>query len=406
MKQLSKCKLIEQKCYEDIIYEQELCSRLEHPFIAPLLFSFQDKEYLYMVNDLMSGGDLRYWYIQKKIFTEKECKFIVACIILALEYLHTNKIIHRDLKPENILFDKNGYIHITDFGIAKQLGNEPEEHIIHASGSPGYMSPEAMFKEKHSYVSDFFSLGVICYEMMMKKRPYFGKNRQEIKEKMSKEQIQLKNNEIPKGWSSEFIDFINKLLIKNPEERLGSKGFSELKFHPWLRFYDWKLTYLKKEKAPFIPPKKVICSEEIEPNNNNTPEYIKKLQKIKTTELFQKAFTRFKYFNKYSKKCIENREKYVNPHAFYDEIENRNKFKSISEKLEKEVKPKEEKDTNKKRFASMSPFEAVKTKIFNNKNKKDEYKANEKMGIGFDKQQINLNLIKVNDNSRKFSDDI
>ena len=70
------------------------------------------------------------------------------------------------------------------------------------------------------------------------------------------------------------------------------------------------------------------------------------------------------------------------------------------------MKPKEEKDTNKKRFASMSPFEAVKTKIFNNKNKKDEYKANEKMGIGFDKKQINLNLIKVNDNSRKFSDDI
>ena len=106
--------------------------------------------------------------------------------MLGLEYLHTNKIIHRDLKPENILFDKNGYIHITDFGIAKQLNNEPEEHIIHVSGSPGYMAPETISKEKHSYVSDFFSLGVVCYEMMMKKRPYIGKNRQEIKDKMSK----------------------------------------------------------------------------------------------------------------------------------------------------------------------------------------------------------------------------
>ena len=396
MKQLSKCKLIEQKCYEDIIYEQELCSRLEHPFIAPLLFSFQDKEYLYMVNDLMSGGDLRYWYIQKKIFTEKECKFIVACIILALEYLHSNKIIHRDLKPENILFDKNGYIHITDFGIAKQLGNEPEEHIIHASGSPGYMSPEAMFKEKHSYVSDFFSLGVICYEMMMKKRPYFGKNRQEIKEKMSKEQIQLKNNEIPKGWSSEFIDFINKLLIKNPENRLGYKGISELKSHPWLRYYDWKLLYLKKEKAPFIPPKKVVCSEEnvVESKKDSND---KKYLKIKQSELYQKAFSNYKYFNKYSKKCQEKLKKFENPHSIYDEIEKKEiAFKLIVDKMDDEVK-KIKKDEIKKRKGSASPAQAVKTKIFNNNNKKFQVRKISCQALdNFIPEKVNLNLIKVN----------
>ena len=108
MKELSKCKLIDQKCYEDIILERNLTSKIDHPFITSLDFSFQDKDYLYMIYDLMSGGDLRYWYIQKKLFEEKECKFLVACIVLGLEYLHHNKIIHRDLKPENILFDKNG----------------------------------------------------------------------------------------------------------------------------------------------------------------------------------------------------------------------------------------------------------------------------------------------------------
>ena len=399
MKQMSKAKLIDQNCYEDIIYERDLESNLDHPFLATLIFSFQDKDYIYMIHDLMSGGDLRYWYTQKKIFTEKECKFLVVCIILALEYLHANKIIHRDLKPENILFDKNGYIHIADFGIARMLNNEPEEKVIHVSGTPGYMAPETIFKERHSYTSDFFSLGVIMYEMMLKKRPFIGKNRQEIKEKMSKGQVKIK--EPPKGWSPEIVDYINKLLIKNPDERLGSKGFSELKFHPWLRFYDWKSTYLKKEKAPFIPPKKVICSEEIEPNN--TPENSKKLQKIKNSELFQKAFIDFKYFNKYSKKCIEKREQFINPHAFYDEIANMNKLKSISEKLEKDVKIKEVND--KKRFASMSPIEAVKTKIFNN-NKKEEYKVNEKRGIGFDKNRNNLNLIKINAKFRKLSEDI
>ena len=404
MKQLSKVKLIDQNCYEDIIYERDLESNLDYPFLTPLIFSFQDKDFVYMIHDLMSGGDLRYWYTQKKIFNEKECKFLVVCIILALEYLHTNKIIHRDLKPENIIFDKNGYIHIVDFGIAKMLNNEPEEKVIHISGTPGYMAPETMFKEKHSYTSDFFSLGVIIYEMMLKKRPYIGKNRQEIKEKMSKGEVQIKNNEIPKGWSAEIVDFVNKLLIKNPDNRLGSKGFSELKFHPWLRFYDWKSTYLKKEKAPFIPPKKVICSEEIESLSLNNNENSKKFQKIKNSELYQKAFINFKYFNRFSKKCMEKIIPQTNPHAFYDEIEQKNKFKAISDKIKKEEKIKEE---NKKRLTSMSPLEAVKTKIFNNKNKKEEFKVNEKRGIGFDYQRINLNFIKINSTKlRKMSEQV
>ena len=393
MKQMSKCKLIDQKCYQDILYERELISKIDHPFIVSLVFSFQDKEYLYMIHDLMSGGDLRYWYIQKKIFNEKECKFLVSCIILGLEYLHTNKVIHRDLKPENILFDKNGYVHITDFGIAKQLNNEPEENIIHVSGSPGYMSPEAIFKEKHSYPSDFFSLGVVCYEMMMKKRPYTGKNRQEIKDKMSKEQVQIKNNEIPKGWSPEFADFINKLLIKTPEKRLGYKGISELKFHPWLRYYDWKLTYLRKEKAPFIPPNKVICSEENAVESRKDSNALKFL-KIKQSELYQTAFIDFLYFNKYSIKCQEKIKKFTNPHLFYDEIEKKeHAFKLIATKIDEESK--KVKEEKKKRIASVSPFQVVKTKIFGNnqQNRKISYQIGDNY---YEPERINLNPIKVN----------
>ena len=404
MKQMSKCKLIEQNCYQEVIEEQILTSKLDHPFLSTLVFSFQDNDYLYMIHDIMSGGDLRYWYIQKKTFNEKECKFFVACIILGLEYLHSNKIIHRDLKPENILIGKSGYIKITDFGIAKQLDNEPDEEIIDVSGSPGYMSPEAIFKEKHSYVSDFFSLGVICYEMMMKKRPYIGKNRQEIKDKMSKEQAKIKKEEIPKGWSPEIADFINKLLIKDPKNRLGYKGLSELKFHPWLRYYDWKLTYLKREKAPFIPPKRIISSEEnVEEKRKDSNS--KKYMKIKQSELYQTAFVNYLYFNRYSLKCREKVQKFLNPHDFYDEIEKKEQaFKMIASKIDDEAK--KVKEENKKRVSSVSPFQAVKTKIFNAKNVRPSRKISYQVGDDdyFQRQQkVNLNPIKVN--IRKNSDE-
>ena len=399
MKQMSKCKLIEQNCYEDIIYERNLHSKLNHPFIESMKFSFQDKDYLYMINDLMSGGDLRYWYTQKKIFNEKECKFLVACLILALEYLHTNKIIHRDIKPENILIDKNGYFILGDFGIAKQLENEPDEQIIEVSGSPGYMSPEAIFKEKHSYTSDFFSLGVVCYEMMIKKRPYLGKNRQEIKEKMSKEQVQIKSNEIPKNWSKEIVDFINKLLIKNPENRLGFKGISQLKFHPLLRYYDWKLIYLKKEKAPFIPPKKVICSEEDVIENTKDLKNEASIKTIKQSELYKNAFVDYKYFNKYSLKHQESLTFFENPHSFYDEIQRKElAFKLIADKMEEESK-KIKHERNKKRFASVSPIQAVKTKIFSN-NKKQR-KISCQVGENYEPQKVSLNPINIKVNFEK-----
>jgi len=389
MKQVSKVKLIQNNGYDEMIHEQELSSKLNHPFLVTMNFSFQDKDHLYMVNDLMSGGDLRYWYIQRKKFTEKECKFIISCIILGLEYLHTNKIIHRDLKPENILFDKKGYVHIADFGIAKELKNEPDEKIIDISGSPGYMSPETIFKSPHSYASDYFSLGVICYEMMMKKRPYIGKNRQEIKEKMISEFVKIKNNEIPKGWSLEFADFVNKLLEKNEENRLGYKGINELKCHPWFKYTDWKNIYLMKEKAPFIPPNKVICSEE-NISEKETGDKKNEFLKIKNSELYKRAFIKYGYFNKYSKKFQNELIKFINPHSFYDEIDKKGKeLKNIVHKMDEEKK--------KKRGDTLSPNNLIAKKENNQNNliklvRKNTYQLYDEEYPG---PRININPIKL-----------
>ena len=377
MKRISKTKSLLENSYKDIINERELLSKINHPFLVQMHFSFQDENYLYMIFNLLRGGDLRLWYSKKKFFSEKQCKFIVACIILGLEYLHSNKIIHRDLKPENILFDKMGYVHLADFGISKSLNNlEQGEGIIDTSGSPGYMSPETIFQKKHSYASDFFSLGVICYEMMMKKRPYVGKNRQEIKQKMASEFVQIKKSEIPNGWTQEFADFTNKLLEKNVENRLGSKGIDELKNHPWLKYYNWKNLYLMKEKPLFVPPKKIIISDE-----EIKEEVVK--EKAINSEIYKIAFKDFLYFNKYSKtqSNLERTDKFINPHSFYEEVEKKEEeFKhmvlKMDEELKKEKEKIKEKESQRKKSVGITKTSNLANKIFDNR--RNSVKAKDK----------------------------
>ena len=102
------------------------------------------------------------------MFTEEQTKFFMACIILGLEYIHSNNIIHRDIKPENLVCDDKGYIRITDFGVAKKYHKNNGDET---SGTPGYMAPEVLCAKNHSYPVDFFALGVIGYEFMIGRRP-------------------------------------------------------------------------------------------------------------------------------------------------------------------------------------------------------------------------------------------
>lgn len=104
---------------DSILNERNLLANLSHGYIVNMVYAFQDRTTLYLLMDIKEGGDLRYHLAKKHKFTEVETRFIVATIILALEYLHKKMIIHRDVKPENIVFDENGYAHLTDMGIAK-----------------------------------------------------------------------------------------------------------------------------------------------------------------------------------------------------------------------------------------------------------------------------------------------
>lgn len=126
-------------------------------------YAFQDTENLYLVMDLLNGGDLRYHISKHRKFSEEQTKFFVCCVLLALEYIHVNNIIHRDIKPENFVMEDRGYVRLTDFGIAKTY---QKENSSETSGTPGYMAPEVMCGQNHTIAVDYFALGVFTYECM------------------------------------------------------------------------------------------------------------------------------------------------------------------------------------------------------------------------------------------------
>ena len=186
-------------------------------FLVNMIYAFQDYENLYLVMDLLTGGDLRYHISRKRRFNEQQTsilhlliiflEFFIGCVLLGLDYIHKNSIIHRDIKPENLVCDENGYIRITDFGVAKV--NHPD-NSSETSGTPGYMAPEVLCAQNHSYPVDYFAIGVMGYEFMLGQRPYLGRSRKEIKQVVLRKQVQIEENEIADGWSKESADFINR----------------------------------------------------------------------------------------------------------------------------------------------------------------------------------------------------
>ncbi|EGR27165.1 protein kinase domain protein [Ichthyophthirius multifiliis] len=294
LKEMSKAKIISKKSINSIMNERLLLSTLNHPFIINMMFAFQDKSNLYLVMDLLEGGDLRYHLCRYRQFNEQQTKFIAACIIIGLEYLHSNVILHRDIKPENILFDLKGYIRITDFGIARQWKPENQQDT---SGTPGYMAPEVMCRQNHGISADYFALGVIVYETMLGKRPYIGKTRQEIRDQILAKQVQIKHDEMPEGWSLEAADFVNRLIQRKSINRLGSKGPQEVKNHIWFKDYPWEKHFNKEIVAPFIPPNQENNFYIYEDRNNTDNNQIIQNQILLRRNSIQNLFDGYTYDN-------------------------------------------------------------------------------------------------------------
>ena len=307
LKEMSKRKILDKKSEKSINSERQFLSLLNHPFIVNMHYAFQDNDNLYLVMDMLSGGDLRYHCSRYRTFSEEQTRFFIACITYSLEYIHSNNVIHRDIKPENLVLDEKGYVRVTDFGIAKYNTNDNSSET---SGTPGYMSPEVMNAENHSFTADFFAIGVIGFEFLMGYRPYNGKNRQEIKEKIASGQVIITPSQKKNGWSDDVLDFINKLLERNKESRLGAiNGVQELKEHQWLKYYPWDELENKVLPAPFIPEQidnfdKSYCESEEKITENTKIRY----KKIYSSLEYKNAFVDF-FFNKEILKFKRRQEK-------------------------------------------------------------------------------------------------
>lgn len=285
MKEMRKDLIVSKRSVGSIMNERRLLGILKHPFIVNLHYAFQNLEYLYLIIDLMSGGDFRYYLVKNRTFTKESLKFLAASILAGLEYLHINNIVHRDIKPENLVIDSKGYLHITDFGIARMSTGD---NTSTSSGTPGYMAPEVLCSQDHGIPADYFALGVILYECITHTRPYSGKTRKDIRDAVLNKQVQLKVDDNSE-WTQDIIDFVNRLIQRKPENRLGFHGPDELKNHYFLKGFDWESFYAKEMKSPFV----------VDGENNFDYEHVMKkwdpIQERITPHNSQKLFAGFLY---------------------------------------------------------------------------------------------------------------
>ena len=212
MKVLSKKEIIAKKEVQHTIGERKILQRsLESPFLVGLKFSFQTDTDLYLVTDFKSGGEL-FWHLQKETrFTEERARFYIAELVLALEHLHKYNIVYRDLKPENILLDATGHVALCDFGLSK-ADLRPDELTTTFCGTTEYLAPEVLLDEHgYSKLVDFWSLGVLLFEMCCGWSPFYAEDTQQMYKNICFGKIRFPRNVISEEGKM-FVKGVRALL--------------------------------------------------------------------------------------------------------------------------------------------------------------------------------------------------
>ena len=238
---MTKAKIIDKGLETIILQERHFLGKFNSQFVINVLCTFQNKNNLFLVMELITGGDLQFHILNYDYyFTETQLKFLVTNIIIGLEHIHKKDIIHCNIKPDNIMFDSKGFVKIIGFGDSCLNGSVMDDNIINSDASE-FMAPECFQKDELDFTADFYSLGIVLYQLMSGKIYNPGD-----------EDIDISTDEKVKDKYSDFcIDFVNGLLKINPSERLGSKEYEkEIKEHNFLIGMKWDLI----KKRSYISP--------------------------------------------------------------------------------------------------------------------------------------------------------
>ncbi|XP_045154860.1 ribosomal protein S6 kinase alpha-1 [Echinops telfairi] len=229
--------------------ERDILADVNHPFVVKLHYAFQTEGKLYLILDFLRGGDLFTRLSKEVMFTEEDVKFYLAELALGLDHLHSLGIIYRDLKPENILLDEEGHIKLTDFGLSKEAIDH-EKKAYSFCGTVEYMAPEVVNRQGHAHSADWWSYGVLMFEMLTGSLPFQGKDRKDTMTLILKAKLGM-----PQFLSTEAQSLLRALFKRNPANRLGSgpDGAEEIKRHVFYSTIDWNKLYRREIKPPFKP---------------------------------------------------------------------------------------------------------------------------------------------------------
>ena len=274
MKIMKKMEILKSKQADHISNEIKILSMIDHPFVITFAGFTQDDRNLYLALELINGGELFTYLRGVGRFTVDQARLYIAEIISIFDYLHNKNIIYRDLKPENILIDKSGYLKLTDFGFAKIV----EGRTYTLCGTPEYLAPEIILNKGHGKPVDWWTCGILLYEMIAGIDPFSDDDPMMVYQKILKGKIKF-----PTGFDSNAKSLIKHLLESDLTKRYGNlkNGVKDITGHRFFKSLNWDKLLKKELPAPYIP--KVKSNNDIS-NFSAYPDSDNPAQPIKSEE--------------------------------------------------------------------------------------------------------------------------
>lgn len=246
LKKIKKTKVRASGQIVHIHNERHLMMAVNYPFLVRLYQTFESPNYIYFLMEPCLGGELFTYLRDNGAMEESDARFYIAGVICAIHHLHSKMIVYRDLKPENTMLNDKGYVKICDFGFAKQI----KSRTYTLCGTPDYLAPEVITGKGHSFAVDWWTIGILCYELLHAFPPFYTANHMKTYRRILREKVKYTSS-----FSSKAKSFIGALCKKKPSTRLGvcAGGLSKVKNHPFFDKFDWEALEAQTMPAPLVP---------------------------------------------------------------------------------------------------------------------------------------------------------